>query len=400
VNVKELRELLGHDVLLLAWPTGSKGTKRKWGHLTIADMEKPDYLANLERGNIGVALGVKSGNLIALDVDDDSLVEPYLALNPWLKDTLQTRGRRGRVFWLRMAGDYPAKTKPLETLSGGDAGEWRAGKNCQSIIHGIHPSGKAYEVVKLAKPLVVDFSSIVWPKEISNPPTLDSQLKKANWTEVAEVTDATEEAVEANVMRALAAPVFTLINSVEAAIERCMPTKVHENNLRLFDLARALLTLNQQAIQYDADEVFALWHQKAKPFLRPELSKEDYYLEFLKACHRAKVPLGSVKVAGAWERAKQNLLPLPPKVMALNKPDFQLLCAFFREMQVDAGDGNEWFVAGGYRACAKLLGHKNHSTVETWIGALHRMKVLETVKKGDARHCTRYRFKLSTTAAP
>jgi len=60
VNVKELRELLGHDVLLLAWPKGSKGTKIKWGHRTVADMEKPDYLAKLERGNIGVALGAKS----------------------------------------------------------------------------------------------------------------------------------------------------------------------------------------------------------------------------------------------------------------------------------------------------------------------------------------------------
>ncbi len=404
MNVKELRELLGHDVLLLAWPTGSKGTKRKWGHLTIADMEKPDYLANLERGNIGVALGAKSGNLIALDVDDDSLVEPYLALNPWLKDTLQTHGRRGRVFWLRMAGDYPAKTKPLETLSGGDAGEWRAGKNSQSIIHGIHPdTGKPYQMLNKFKPLLAEFSSIIWPKEISNPPSLNNQLLKANWTEVTEVADATDEtkeAVEANVICAAVAPVFTLINSVEAAVSKCLPTRIHENNLRLFDLARALLSLNQQAIQYDHDEVFELWYAKAKPFLRPELSKADYYLEFMKACHRAKVPLGSSVVAAAWERAKQNLLPLPPKVMAIQKPDFQLLCAFFREMQAGAGDGNEWFVAGGYRACAKLLGHKNHSTVETWIGALHTMKILQTVKPGDAHHSTRYRYKLPITTAP
>jgi len=404
VNVKELRELLGHDVLLLAWPKGSKGTKRKWGHLTIADMEKPDYLANLERGNIGVALGAKSGNLIALDVDDDALVAPYLALNPFLNDTLQTHGRRGRVFWLRMAGDYPAKTKPLETLSGGDAGEWRAGKNSQSIIHGIHPdTGKPYQMLNKFKPLLAEFPSIIWPKEISNPPTLDNQLLKANWTEVTEVADATDEtkeAVEANVICASVAPVFTLINSVEAAVSKCLPTRIHENNLRLFDLARALLSLDQQAIQYDHDEVFELWYAKAKPFLRPELSKQDYYLEFMKACHRAKVPLGSSIVAAAWERAKQNLLPLPPKVLAIQKPDFQLLCAFFREMQTGAGDGNEWFVAGGYRACAKLLGHKNHSTVETWIGALHTMKILQTVKPGDAHHSTRYRYKLPIATTP
>ena len=384
MNVKELRELLGHDVLLLAWPIGSKGTKKEWGHLTIADMEKADSLAKLEHGNIGVALGAKSGNLIALDVDDDSLVEPYLASNPWLKDTLQTHGRRGRVFWLRMAGEYPAKTKTLKALSGSDAGEWRAGKNCQSIIHGIHPkTGKPYQILNKVKPLAVEFAKIIWPDKIRNPPTLDNQLLKANWTEVTDGTDV------ADVMSVLVVP-FTLINSVEDVVRKCLPTKIHENNRLLFDLARGLLTLNRLEISHDSDEVFELWYKKANQFLRPESSKEDYYLEFLKACHQAKVPLGSSMVATGWERAKQNRLPLPPKVMAIQKPDFQLLCAFYREMQIGVGVGNEWFVAGGLRACAKLLGHKSHSTVGTWTAALHTMKVLKTVKKGDAHHSTRF----------
>jgi hypothetical protein len=397
VNVKALRELLGNDVLLLAWPKGSKGTKRQWGHLTIADMESPGYLAKLEQGNIGVALGEKSGGLVALDVDDDRLVETYQAANPWLKDTLQTHGRRGRVFWMRMAGDYPAKTKKLKTQSGGDAGEWRAGTNCQSIIHGIHPDTcKPYQVLNKVKPLVVAYSSFVWPKEISNPPTLGNQLQNANWTDVADVaeetnaTDVANVAVEAKVVAVSGAPFFSLINSVETAVNKCLPTKNHENNNLLFQLARALLALSKQAIEYDTDAVFELWHKKAKPFLRPEKSKEDYYLEFMNACARAKVPLGSTQVAAAWERAKLNLLPLPPKVMAIQKPDFQLLCAFFREMQIEVGAGKEWFVAGGLRACAKLLGLKNHSTVGIWVGALETMKVLKTEKRGDAHHATRF----------
>jgi hypothetical protein len=384
---------------LLGWPKGSKGLPKKWGHLTVADMT-PDYLAKLERGNIGVALGAKSGNLVALDLDDHALIEPFLRLNPWLKDTLQTCGRPERmVYWLRMVGGYPSMTVKLKTLTGGDAGEWRAGINAQSIIHGVHPdTKKPYQILNKVKPLVVDFTKIVWPKEISNPPSLSNHLPNANWTEVTEVTEVTEEADEtdetdeADVVCVAVVPCFTLINSVEGAVNKCLPTKVHENNWRVWDLARALLTLKQQAIQNDGDEVFELWHQKAKPFLRPELSKEDYYLEFLKACHRAKVPLGSVKVAAAWERAKQNPLPLPPKVLAIQKPEFRLLCAFFREMQAGEGPGKEWFVAGGLRACAKLLGHKNHSTVETWIGAMCQMKVLVPVKKGDAHHSTRYLY--------
>ena len=359
----------------------------------------PAYISKLEHGNIGVALGAKSGHLIALDVDDDSLVEPYLASNPWFKDTLQTHGRRGRVFWLRMAGDYPNKTAKLQTESGGDAGEFRS-NGAQSIIHGIHPdTDNSYQMVNKVKPLVVEYSRIVWPKEISNPPSIELQLPIAKCTEVADeadeayVAEVTKGAVEANAVLEASARFFTLINSVDDAVNKSLPTKIHQNNDLFWDLARGLLTLNRLRIEYDHQEVFELWYSRTNPaFLRPELTKEDYFMQFLNACHRAKVPLGSCKVANAWERAKQKLLPLPPAVLAIKKPDFHLLCAFFREMQAGAGAGTTWFVAGGVRACAKLLGHKSHSTAETWIGALHTMKVLKTVKKGDAHHSTRFLY--------
>ena len=52
-----LHNLLGQDVLLLPWPKGSKGTKRRWKHLATADMANPKHLAKLNRAtNIGVAL--------------------------------------------------------------------------------------------------------------------------------------------------------------------------------------------------------------------------------------------------------------------------------------------------------------------------------------------------------
>lgn len=172
MTVAEIRDLLGHDVLLLAWPSGSKGEKRKWGHLTVADMT-PAYLKTLGAGNIGVALGKVSGNLVALDVDADELVEPFLTANPFLNGTLQTHGARGRMFWLRMAGAFPAKTMKLKTTSGENCGEFRS-HGSQSIIHGIHPKGNPYQVVNMAKPLVVDFANIVWPTQISNPPSLNS----------------------------------------------------------------------------------------------------------------------------------------------------------------------------------------------------------------------------------
>jgi hypothetical protein len=103
--VSELKELLGSPVVFIDWPKGVKGAKRKWGNLTVADMT-PEYLAKLQDGNIGVALGEKSCGLLAIDIDDDALVEPFLALNSHLSGTLQTRGARGRVFWVRANGEY------------------------------------------------------------------------------------------------------------------------------------------------------------------------------------------------------------------------------------------------------------------------------------------------------
>jgi hypothetical protein len=146
-----------------------------------------------------------------------------------------------------------------------------------------------------------------------------------------------------------------------------------------------------KSIEHDPDEVFELWHQRAKQFLRPGHTKEEYYIEFMNACHRAKVPLGSQMVATAWERAKQNPLPLPAKAAAWENQERKLLLAFLREMQTAAGD-NPFFVAGGLRACAKLLGHQNHSTVEKWLGAFCQLKFLKAVKKGDSHHATRFRY--------
>jgi hypothetical protein len=127
----------------------------------------------LEAGNIGVALGKVSGNLVVLDVDADELVEPFLTANPFLNSTLQTHGARGRVFWLRIAGACPVKTVKLKNNFGDNCGEFRSNRS-QSIIHGIHPNGSPYQVVKMTKPLAVTFADIIWPTQISNPPSLNS----------------------------------------------------------------------------------------------------------------------------------------------------------------------------------------------------------------------------------
>jgi Bifunctional DNA primase/polymerase, N-terminal len=405
VSTDEWRELLGHDVLLLPWPLGSKGTKKKWGRLTIASMT-PKYLKKLERGNIGVALGAKSDNLIALDVDADEMIEPFLAANPYLKGTLQTHGARGRVFWLRMAGEYPGVTKKLKTRSGGNAGEWRAGKNSQSIIHGIHPdTGKPYQILNHVKPLVVDFAKIVWPVEISNPPTLETQ-SLADDTErqsdreperqshgVTDDTDDTKAVVcESLVSKALPPLPKPICQTVDEAVQLALPTKNHQNNDRLFVLARAVLTLEGQSGKFTPKllrDVFSRWFNGAKAFLRPELTRDEYMTQFLNAYASAKIPLGEGSITQAWKQALEK--PLPPEAIE-NFEDLNLrrVVALCRELQIMAGHAPFYLSA---RTVARLTNQEGHATAARWLRSLRVLKILDEVEKGSGLKASRYRYR-------
>ena len=165
--VTKLHRLFGMPVVFIAWPKGKKGTGKKWGHLTVADMT-PEYLAKLSQGNIGVALGEKSGGLCAIDCDTDEFAESFLRSNPKLAGTLRTHGARGCAFWVRFTGDYPKQITGLKSATG-KLGEFRSNGG-QSIVWGIHPdTGQPYQFVVDQPVVEIDYSQIVWPAEVLNP---------------------------------------------------------------------------------------------------------------------------------------------------------------------------------------------------------------------------------------
>ena len=360
---------------------GSKGTKRQWGHLTTADMT-PDYLENLPHGNIGVVLGERSGGLCAIDLDKDALIKPFLAANPQLNDTLQTHGARGRVFWLRFKGDYPKATIKLKTSSGEDVGKIRS-NGSQSIIWGIHRgTGQPYQFVVKQRAVEVDFNSIEWPVEIVNKPGA------ANCTEEQKIQKSRSPDELKSSTYKVHPGFHSTINSIDDALRVSMPNKKRENNACLFKLARAIKTLEVKGQTFDLpklEAVFNQWHTQALEFLREGQTKEDYYLEFMNACQRAKFPLGGEWVAAAWEQAK--LRPLPAEAMRFENPDMRLLIAFLKQMQEVRG-AEPFFIT--YRDCAALLGHKTHATVATWLGALVKLKYIRVPQPGNERQATRY----------
>ena len=170
--VAELRELLGENVVLLPIKRGSKRPHSQgWQHFTPERMKDPGYLSALNHGgNIGVLLG---NGLVTIDLDCDEAVEPFLALNPKLRQTLRTKRKRGCNLWARINGAYP-KSGKLKTGSGADIGEWRADGN-QTVIYGEAIDRKkgetnptAYKIENRVKPIeLAAFDEIKWPTELA-----------------------------------------------------------------------------------------------------------------------------------------------------------------------------------------------------------------------------------------
>ena len=160
----EIYEVLGDDAVLLPLPVGEKGCLKKgWPQFTVAETKTPQYQAELESCDVAVLLGTQGNGICTLDCDDDDAADAVLRQNPWLENTLRTRGARGCNFWLRITGDIPKSCQV--SLAGKIVGEWRADGNATKIA-GVHPeTGQPYQWLLRDKPLKIAFGQIVWPSD-------------------------------------------------------------------------------------------------------------------------------------------------------------------------------------------------------------------------------------------
>lgn len=179
-----LSRLGGPAVLLYIQPGEKKPLDPGWQEFGEEEMSSPEYLDRLSNGgNIGVLLGVRSGGLCSIDIDEDELVEEFLKHNPALRLTLRTRRLRGCNFWVWVDGHYPPlkpfhhsrmlndKKKPLQI------GEWRS-TGGQTVIDGA-VEGVIYQRDVDAEPIHINFADIVWPEWISDPPTFDDSASNS-----------------------------------------------------------------------------------------------------------------------------------------------------------------------------------------------------------------------------
>lgn len=375
-HIRKLRSYLGRDALLLHWPLGTKGTTRKWKHLGIESMSDPDYLRKLGTGNVGVVQGDVSNGTNSIDIDSDSEVEGFLALNPNLSKTLRSKGARGCNIWFRGVGDQ--RSRKIQTRDGKPWGEYRANGN-QTIIYGQHPDGCDYKLEVEASVIAVNLSAIIWPEHVVNPfsnehPSLLRRLYSQS-------------------LQYPLSPSVSSVSSVqlspEGLVNRCIATDIHQSDQMLFWLARGLLNM-KSLTEIEAEDIFDRWHSKSRAaeVLRPEQSRDEYFLQFMHKRSLARVPLDSRETIDlAWKAANEN--DVPEVALRFKDRAIQRVVSLCRELQRIAG------LEPFYLSCRtvqRLLGHDHHSKAAVWLTGFCKVRIIEEVEKGTRPRASRYRY--------
>jgi hypothetical protein len=180
--------------------------------------------------------------------------------------------------------------------------------------------------------------------------------------------------------------------TIADAVALAMPNRVHQNNDCLFTLGRAVKKLESNSGQTftpaQLHDVFNEWHGLAMPFLRKELTRDDYLIQFMNAYQSAKIPLGEDGVKMAWKRAQEN--PLPPEAIShFEDADKRLLVALCRELQIIHGQ-QPFFLSA--RTVQQLFRLESHIEPARWLRSFCVLKILNEVEKGKGVRASRYRF--------
>jgi hypothetical protein len=342
-------------------------------------MNKASHLAKLESaGNIGVALGAVSNGLITIDLDQDSYAEALLVANPLLGDTLRTRAARGCNIWVRCSGEYPPSQK-LKNPSTEQIGEWRADGN-QTIIAGRHPDGMPYRFIVEKPAITILYGAIMWPECIIAPRATESnRVRRVRENNVVGVC--------------VANGCSSLIEALNAGdlIAQVTPTDFHQNNSSLFKLGRLVKGFEESAgrlaNEQELEFAFDRWCLVSRRFWR--YTREDYWAEFLQACHYARFGLDQDPVELALSRAKAGPLP---EVRGFKDERVRLLAAICREMNRLVGHDSFFLPT---RKLGKLLGAA-WGSIGRWLVGFERLGILhlspgEVRKRGGTR-CPRYHY--------
>ena len=390
-HIQRILELTG-PALLLPWSKGSKGGKKRWGHLALALMDDRVHQSRLEKaGNIGVALGNVSGGLITVDLDSEEHAAAFLGANPALRDTLRTKGKRGCNVWVRMDGDYPG-THKLKDKAGNEIGEFRS-TGAQTIIWGTHPDGMAY-VFEVEKPAIsVAFEKIVFGcsrqqnGQVQALTVIPTETQRRLRYRDAETTKTKKDVCVGGLAQSAyeLAGIPREILNFKNIVGNIAPRTFHQTNSSLFNLGRLNkafeIFLGKKTTPKQKNRVFDLWCESSRPFWTK--TRESYFVEFVRLCETAKVGLDQDVLRIAYIRS--SLKPLPA-VVGFSDERVRRLAGMCRELHLLL-EGHPFFLPT--RKVAELLG-ADFRDVANWIRTLESFGYIalahgEIHKQGGSR---------------
>jgi len=188
------------------------------------------------------------------------------------------------------------------------------------------------------------------------------------------------------------------VETIDEALALATPTHEHQNNQRLFLLARALLCIERRRgaklTVAELKVVFDRWYQRAAELglLRAEESKDKYFEKFMTARRYARKPLGPI-LDFARLLEVVDATPLPPEAELFEDERARRLVGLCRVLQAEAGDQPFYLSC---RTAAFVLGVEDHHTTASWLFCLVSAGVLIEVSKGAGMKASRYRYNQPT----
>jgi len=169
--------------------------------------------------------------------------------------------------------------------------------------------------------------------------------------------------------------------SLTDLISQLAPTGYHQNNASLFKLARLVRSyenaVGRPATVQELGFVFDRWCLVARRFWRPELTRDDYYAEFLEAYSYARFGLDENPIELAVSRAKAGPLP---EVQGFTDERIRLVVAICRELQKITG-ANPFFLPT--RKLGEILS-VHWTRVGRWLRAIEALGIIR-LADGEVR---------------
>jgi hypothetical protein len=166
-------------------------------------------------------------------------------------------------------------------------------------------------------------------------------------------------------------------------ISEIAPTDYHQNNASLVKLARLVKsyehTIGRAAAPEELEFIFDRWSVVARRFWRPDLTRDDYYAEFLEIYSYVRIGLDENPIELAFSRAKAGPLP---QVQGFTDERVRLLAAICREMD-DITGGRPFFLPT--RKLGEILS-VHFSLIARWLRALDVLEIIH-LAPGELRKC-------------